>query len=98
MTDDEVTAVALEVMGDNGLLKDGWAFEFRDSMEGKTSGHCHWSMKTIRLSRKYTSSARASPHRVRELMQHEVAHAFTPEDLEHGEKFQAKFREIRSGA
>lgn len=71
---DTAREFAMDQMGEHGLLKDGWRFEFNN--EKSRIGWCMKSTKTISVSSHYTRFA--SEDEFRNTVLHEIAHAITP--------------------
>lgn len=78
--------LALELMGEHGLIADGWAFRFDRAV--RRAGLTHYVKRTIFLSREITRVG--SPEAVRDTILHEIAHAFTRGD-HHGARWRRQF-------
>ena len=83
-------ALALELMDDNGLLKDGWSFVFNDNRS--SLGLCRYATKTIELSIHFVDNA--SMFNVRDIILHEIAHALVGWQAGHGLKWKQKAIEL----
>jgi SprT-like family. len=96
MTEDQITALCESMLRDWGL--DRWIIRWEDtlpSFQGNLAGHCSWDERVIRLSREYVLDYESSD--VVAILQHEIAHARTPEEKFHGPRFDWNLREMRSG-
>ena len=97
MTEHEIATMAAYLL--DKYLDRHWQICFLDSIPtrggGEFAGHTSWDQRIIRLSRR--SLRKLPPEGVAHVIQHEVAHALTPEDWTHGEVFQAKFAEVCRG-
>lgn len=97
MTEDEIRTIAAYML--DRYLDRHWRFRFEDTLPirgggGDLAGHTSWDQRIIRLSRRYVLDY--SPQRIGAILEHEIAHALTPEDWTHGAIFEAKLAEIRS--
>jgi hypothetical protein len=97
VTEDAITALAVGMMGEHGLIDRGWEFRFEDSLPssaGPLLGHTSLAERRIRLARDYALSR--WPDQIRATMLHEIAHALAGEEhYGHGPGFQAKLEELR---
>jgi len=101
MTEREISILAFDLMAEHGLLVEGWAFRFEDTLPATDgtdlAGHCSWMERRIRLARKYALNYDET--RVRRVLLHEIAHALVGvENAGHGEVFQAKLAEVADAA
>jgi Zn-dependent membrane protease YugP len=96
VTEHEIATVAAYLF--DKFLDRHWQLRFEDVLPvrggGDLAGHTSWDQRIIRLSRRYVFGY--SPERLGAILTHEVAHALTPEDWTHGDRFQAKLEEIRA--
>lgn len=84
---DKVTAqaLALEKMGEHGLIEKGWRFAF--NKRKSALGLCNYSKKTIYLSEIYVSLNGVG--NVLNTILHEIAHAIAGHRAGHGVQWQA---------
>lgn len=72
--------LAARLMDEHRLLAKGWRFAFDRAT--RRFGHCHYTRKTISLSRRLTSLNEVAV--VRNTILHEIAHALLPQGAGHG--------------
>lgn len=77
---DEAENLAVQLMDEHGLSARGWRFAFDRAT--RRFGHCHYTRKTISLSRRLTSLNETAA--VRNMILHEIAHALLPRGAGHG--------------
>jgi hypothetical protein len=97
MSEDTLIAYTQDLLDANGLSD--WSVKVNDAVVSDYSGEqiggaCSWFTKEVRFNRGllplWTDWQKI------DLAQHEVAHALTPEDLNHGDQFKAKHAELRN--
>lgn len=96
MTDFEILTIATVTM--DRWLDRHWKVKLEDTLPstagGELAGHTSWDSRTIRISRRAVASM--TGEEVCRMIEHEIAHALTPEDWTHGDVFKAKLKEIRA--
>ena len=85
----EAQRLCLSLMTSHGLVQDGWKFVYSESRT--IMGECKYSTKTISVSS--LTAAHSTAEEIRQLMLHEIAHAFTFGD-NHGKRWEKKAREL----
>lgn len=95
MSEDTLIAYTLDILRLHGLPD--WTAVVNDHVVSDHNGQqiggaCVWSQKEIRFNRSLLPLW--TDHQKIDMAQHEIAHALTPEDLSHGERFQAKHKEL----
>jgi Zn-dependent membrane protease YugP len=96
MTEDQIAELVRHALDGNGLYR--WTFRWEDTLPstlGKLAGHTDWDTRIIRFAR--DAVLNYTDDQVWALIEHELAHALTPEERFHGRKFDHKLRELRSG-
>lgn len=86
----EGRSLALAMMTEHGLIAKGWSFAF-DRAKSRL-GRTWFNSKTITMSAYVV--AYATPHQVKQLMLHEIAHALLPVSAGHGREWKAKAASI----
>ena len=85
----EAEELALELMGNHGLLRAGWGFAFDNAQQ--RFGQCNFRTQMITISAPLTSLNEEVV--VRDTILHEIAHALTP-GQGHNIKWKLKAQEI----
>lgn len=89
MNAQDVTALALTLMNQHGLLAQGWTFKI--GKKARSLGTCNYRTKTIELSRYFLNGG---DEQIRDTILHEIAHALVGGKAGHGFIWQMKAREI----
>lgn len=88
MTPTEVLAETRRQLDAQGLKEWKVIVIYQEIKNKKVAGFCIWQEKAIWISGDDTDA------NVTETIWHEIAHALTPDDNQHGEKWQAKARAL----
>jgi predicted SprT family Zn-dependent metalloprotease len=87
----DAKALALQLMGREGLVAQGWGVEFNNRRVHL--GNCFYSAKTIELSRHFVENH--SEEEIKEVILHEIAHALLKGIEEgHGPLWKAECRRL----
>jgi predicted SprT family Zn-dependent metalloprotease len=87
---DKAFTLIKSLMGEHGLIEQGWSFEFSRAIT--ICGYCNYTKKKIVLSRHFVKLNDIGD--IRDIALHEIAHALTPEDAGHGPAWKAKCLEL----
>ncbi len=92
MTSTKVMIMALDLMGQHGLIRNGWTFHI-DRAKNRC-GCCFYFKKRISLSRFYIHDPCVPDHDIRNTILHEIAHALVGYAAGHGPVWVAKAKSI----
>lgn len=92
MTTTKVTSLAIELMHQHGLVRNGWTFHIDRAK--RRCGCCYFHRRRISISRFYIQDPCVSDQDIQNTILHEIAHALVGYEAGHGPVWVEKAKSI----